>query len=173
MSTELEAENARLRAELEAVTKQRNSAHRKAKSYFRKWKRLSQEQDAAPTALDMVRKHLAAVLDRCRRSVKDAFRQEDVDWSQAQVFVLESFQSVIPQYIQRAAPTPKPPKPPKRRDPADEMQEWLKSQVEYKKQSRNDVSYGWGDCDDDDRLYGEQEAYENALNELQRFRKIS
>ena len=43
MPTELEAENARLKFEVETLTAQRNSAQKKAKLYHRKWKNLIQD----------------------------------------------------------------------------------------------------------------------------------
>ncbi len=169
MSSELEAENARLRTEVETLTAQRNSAQKRAKRYFRKWKELVQEQEAAPTTLKLV-------VDRLRSDHKYHLKVGDFPGTEEALMrsslalYIEGLLTSVPK-LQREAllklstSTDRPPKP---QDVVDTMIRWLESQVEYKKESRNDVSYGWGQDGDDDRLRGEQEAYEYALGELKR-----
>lgn len=173
MSAELEAEIARLRAEVKTLTAQRNSAHRKAKHYFRKWKRLVQEQEAAPTILKLMVGRLQKDLDIYSKA--DEFSEKDLLVWRSVAFYLERLLGSVPKLQEEALLkiSTSPDRPLKPQNVIETMARWLKSQVEYKKQSRNDISYGWGDCDADDRLHGEQEAYKEALNELQRLRKIS
>ena len=171
MSNELEAEIARLRAEVESLKAQRNSALKRAKLYFRKWKGLVQEGEAAPTTLKLVTTQLQKDLDT-HSKVDDFSGSEDLlVWSSLSRYI-ERLLASVPKLQKEALLkiSTNPDRPLKPREVLDTMIGWLKSQVEYKKESRNDISYGWGDRDDDNRLYGEQEAYENALKELQRLR---
>ena len=167
---QLEAENARLRAEVEALTAQRNSAHRRAKRYHRKWKTLIQEQEAAPTALKLLTTRLQADFGGYTKSSAGCDCEEALVRRSIALY-LERLLAYLPKCQEEAAqkraitPADRPRKP---QGVIEAMDKWLKSQVEYKKQSRNDVSYGWGDGGDDDRLMGAQGAYEEAFQELKR-----
>ena len=170
MSAELEAEIARLRAEVKTLTAQRNSGHRKAKHYFRKWKSLVQEQEAAPTTLKLMVGRLQKDLDIYSKA--DEFSEKDLLVWRSLALYLERLLGSVPKLQEEALLkiSTSPDRPLKPQNVIETMARWLKSQVEYKKQSRNDISYGWGDSSDEDELFGEQEAYKEALNELQRLR---
>jgi hypothetical protein len=169
---EIEAENARLRFEVEVLTAQRNSAHRRAKRYHRKWKTLIQEQEAAPTALKLLTTRLQADFGGYTKSSAECDCEEALVRRSIALY-LERLLAYLPKCQEEAVqgmttPADRPRKP---QGVIEAIGKWLKSQVEYKKQSRNDVSYGWGDGgDDDDRLMGAQGAYEEAFQELKRLR---
>ncbi len=169
MPSELEAELARLRAEVETLTSQRNSAQKKAKLYHRKWKRLVQEGEAAPSVLKMVVDSLRSD-HKLYIKVDDFSGTEEALMRSSIALYIERLLSWIPKFQKEAhlkisTAHNRPPKP---REVLDIMVGWLARQVEYKKESRNDISYGWGEDGDDNRLRGEQEAYERALVELKR-----
>lgn len=169
MPSELEAELARLRTEVETLTAQRNSAQKKAKTYHRKWKRLVQEGESTPSVLKMM-------ADRLRSDHKlyvkvDDFSgtEEALMWSSLAHYV-EKLLVWIPKLQKEALLkiSTAPNRPPKPREVLDIMVGWLESQIQHTKESRNDLSYGWGQDGDDDRLHGKQEAYERALGQLKR-----
>lgn len=92
--TEMHAENARLRAELEQVKAQRASAHRKAKFYRGKWKHLSREVDQAPTVLMALQHHLTREIQEEERF--HLTRSQEEAWQHDVVLTrLRSLETVI------------------------------------------------------------------------------
>lgn len=150
MSAELEAEIARLRAEVKTLTEQRNSAHKRAKHYFRKWKSLVQEQEAAPTTLKLVTTRLQRDLDIYSKA--DDSEKDLLVWRSFALYI-ERLLASIPKLHEEAllGISTTPDRPLKPQNVVETMALWLKSQIQNKQESRNDVSYGWGDSSDEDR----------------------
>lgn len=171
MSTELEAENAKLRFEVETLKAQRNSAQKKAKLYHRKWKGLVQEREMTPTTLKILVDRLQEDRKLYAKADGSSGTEDALVWSSVALYV-ERLLGLIPTFQKEAhlKISTAPNRQPKPREVLDIMVGWLESQIGYKKESRNDISYGDGE---DDRLHREQEAYERALNELTRLRKSS